>query len=125
MQNKSHLTFGAEYDSVLEWFIKSEVKTFAEIAEDSTEWGNFHNAENSPKKIVKTGNREKWCANNIYDFAGNVGEWTQERNKSSNRVIRGGRSDYAGNSYPVACRCCFIPYDDYYYTGFRATLYIK
>lgn len=125
MQNKSHLTFGAEYDSVLEWFIKSEVKTFAEIAEDSTEWGNYHNEKNSPKKIVKTGNREKWCANNIYDFAGNVGEWTQEQNKSSNRVIRGGRSDYAGNSHPVACRCCFIPYDDYYYTGFRATLYIK
>ena len=24
---KSHLTFGAEYDSVLEWFIKTEVKT--------------------------------------------------------------------------------------------------
>ena len=32
---KSHLTFGAEYDSVLEWFIKTEVKTLAEIAEDS------------------------------------------------------------------------------------------
>ena len=33
---KSHLTFGAEYDSVLEWFIQTEVKTLAEIAEDST-----------------------------------------------------------------------------------------
>ena len=56
---KSHLTFGAEYDSVLEWFIKTEVKTLAEIAEDSTEWGNHWNTENSPKKVVETGSRER------------------------------------------------------------------
>ena len=56
---KSHLTFGAEYDSVLEWFIKTEVKTLAEIAEDSTEWGNHWNTENSPRKVVETGSREK------------------------------------------------------------------
>ena len=86
---KSHLTFGAEYDSVLEWFIKTEIKTLAEIAEDSTEWGNHWNTENSPKKVVETGSREEWCANNIYDFAGNVDEWTQEQNESSRRVIRG------------------------------------
>ena len=73
---KSHLTFGAEYDSVLEWFIKTEVKTLAEIAEDSTEWGNHWNKENPPRKVVETGSREEWCANNIYDFAGNVDEWT-------------------------------------------------
>ena len=29
---KSHLTFGAEYDSVLEWFIKSNERTRSEIA---------------------------------------------------------------------------------------------
>ena len=46
---KSHLTFGAEYDSVLEWFIKTKVKTLAEIALDSTEWGNYRNTENSRK----------------------------------------------------------------------------
>ena len=51
---KSHLTFGAEYDSVLEWFIKTEVKTLAEIAEDSTEWGNHWHTENSPRKVVET-----------------------------------------------------------------------
>jgi len=122
---KSHLTFGAEYDSVLEWFIKTEVKTLAEIAEDSTEWGNHWNTENSPKKVVETGTREEWCANNIYDFAGNVDEWTQEQNKSLYRVIRGGHYDYNGNFYPVAYRNYLDPVDDYYYTGFRATLYIK
>ncbi len=122
---KSHLTFGAEYDSVLEWFIKTEVKTLAEIAEDSTEWGNHCNTENSPRKVVETGSREEWCANNIYDFAGNVDEWTQEQNKSSRRVIRGGNYSYDGSNYPVAYRNYFRPIYGYFYTGIRATLYIK
>ena len=122
---KSHLTFGAEYDSVLEWFIKTEVKTLAEIAEDSTEWGNHWNIENSPRDLVETGNREKWCANNIYDFAGNVDEWTQEQNGSSGRVIRGGNFYNNGNIFPVASRIHFLPTFNYWFTGFRATLYIK
>ena len=122
---KSHLTFGAEYDSVLEWFIKTEVKTLAEIAEDSTEWGNHWNTENSPKKVVETGSREEWCANNIYDFAGNVDEWTQEQNESSYRVIRGGICYYDGDHYPVAYRGYHGPSNYWYCTGFRATLYIK
>ena len=122
---KSHLTFGAEYDSVLEWFIKTEVKTLTEIVEDSTEWGNHWNTENSPKKVVETGSREEWCANNIYDFAGNVDEWTQEQNESSRRVIRGGCYYWDGCTYPVAYRDYFFTCNDYCSTGFRATLYIK
>lgn len=122
---KSHLTFGAEYDSVLEWFIKTEVKTFAEIAEDSTEWGNHWNTENSPGKVVETGSREKWCANNIYDFAGNVDEWTQERNKSSCRTVRGGNFSANGLFYPVAYRVYSVHNVSCINTGFRATLYIK
>ena len=122
---KSHLTFGAEYDSVLEWFIKTEVKTLTEIVEDSTEWGNHWNTENSPKKVVETGSREEWCANNIYDFAGNVDEWTQEQNESSRRVIRGGNCNFSGNNYPVACRYFGNHVIIYSFTGFRATLYIK
>ena len=122
---KSHLTFGAEYDSVLEWFIKTKVKTLAEIAKDSTEWGNYWDTENSPRKVVETGSREEWCANNIYDFAGNVYEWTQEKNKSLYRVIRGGNYRDSGCSYPVAYRCYCDPFVDYNYTGFRVTLYIK
>jgi len=122
---KSHLTFGAEYDSVLEWFIKTEVKTFAEIADDSTEWGNHRNTKNSPKKVVETGSREEWCVNSIYDFAGNVGEWTQEQKESSNRVIRGSDYCFSGKLYPVAYRDCSKPNYDYGDTGFRVTLYIK
>ena len=122
---KSHLTFGAEYDSVLEWFIKTEVKTLAEIAEDSTEWGNYSNTENSLKKIVETGSREKWCANNIYDFAGNVKEWTQEQNKSLHSVIRGGFCGSWIFKFPAAHRMCCYNCVNFNSIGFRAALYIK
>ena len=125
---KSHLTFGAEYDSVLEWFIKTEVKTLAEIAEDSTEWGNYWNTENSPLKGVETGSREEWCANNIYDFAGNVNEWTQEKCKGLvgvTSVFRGGSFGNKGSGYPVAYRKYCDPIFYFYDLGFRATLYIK
>ena len=122
---KSHLTFGAEYDSVLEWFIETGVKTFAEIAKDSTKWGNYCNTENSPKKVVETGSREEWCANNIFDFAGNVLEWTQESMGSFYRVARGSFYYFNGNDYPVAYRFDEDPHNDRYITGFRAALYIK
>ena len=119
---KSHLTFGAEYDSVLEWFIKTEVKTLDEIVNDSSKWGNYYNTANYSYDLALTGQREKWCANNIYDFAGNVNEWTQEQRERSCRAIRGGNY---GNHYPVADRSYSRPDCTYNCTGFRAALCIK
>ena len=122
----SHLTFGAEYDSVLEWFIESNERTLSEIVDDSTNWGNYWNTENPPRTIVETGSREEWCTNNIYDFAGHVDEWTQEQNNSSYRVVRGGAYCDFGDNYPVDYREYSIPIKDRHNrTGFRATLYIK
>lgn len=116
----SHLMYGAEYDTREKWVIESGTVTIKEIEEDSTELGNYHNNKNHPSRIVKTG--EDGCINNIYGFAGNVDEWTQQQNNSSFRAIRGGNY---GNDYPVACRKYYYPYDSYDDTGFRATLYIK
>lgn len=123
---KSHLTFGAEYDSVLEWFIETKVKTLAEIAEDSTKWGNYANTENSPGKVVETGSREKWCANNIYDLAGNVYEWTQEQFEGGYRVVRGGNGETSDLRYTAAHRGYEHP--SVFFNnklGFRAALWIK
>lgn len=122
---KSHLPFGCEYDSVLEWFIKSGARTLKDVAKDSTDWGNHWNTENSPQKVVETGLKEQWSTNRIYDFAGNVDEWTQEENGKSCRVIRGGNYYNFGCNYPAGCRICNYPDDDFSNTGFRATLYIK
>ena len=120
----SHLPFGAEYDSTLEWFIKSGKRTKEEIAKDSTQWGNFWNTKNAPKELVETGTCEECSTNNICDFAGNVDEWTQEHNESSYRVIRGGGYCCNGYYYPVAYRNCGNPNNEFFDTGFRATLFI-
>lgn len=119
----SHLTYGAEYDTRIKWAIETETVTKKEIAEDSTRLGNYYNNNDYPKEIVKTG--EDGCVNNIYGFAGNVDEWTQEQNKSSFHVIRGGTCSDDGNVYPVDYRNYNNPYYGYFGTGFRATLCIE
>ena len=100
---KSHLIFGAEYDSILEWFIESGARYVSEI-KDSSSWGNYHNSVNSPRKLVKTGSNEKWCTNRIYDFAGNVYKWTQEIDYLGMSIFRGGSYMNNGESYCVAHR---------------------
>lgn len=127
---KSHLPYGAEYDSVLEWFIKSKSRNLSEIAEDSTNWGCHWNTKSTHKgHVVKTGSCESWCNNNICDFAGNVSELTQEKYEdkdfSDQYVIRGGNCNYDGSYYPVAYRVAGIPFYSYECIGFRATIYIK
>ena len=122
---KSHLTFGAEYDSVLEWFIGTR-KTFAEIAEDSTKWGYYMDRRFSmyhSYELKETGGRLEYCVNNIYDLAGNVSEWTQEQFIDDEMHIARGGNYRSGN--PVAHRSSLLwdRYDDK--LGFRAALYIK
>ena len=117
----SHLPFGAEYDSVLKWFVETESKTHEEIAVNSNGWGNYWPTGYQNK--TKTGSQEKWCVNNVYDFAGNLFEWTQEQNESSYRVVRGGSYAHDGDRYPIARR---NPIDSTYPdVGFRVALYIK
>ena len=142
---KSHLTFGAEYDSVLEWFIKTGVRTRYEIVSDSSKWGNYFSEEDFVKKAplliriklkiygklrvrikaVITGSREEWCTNSIYDFAGNVDEWTQEKKGSFCGVIRGGSFNCDVGNCPVAYRFSNGMFSNFNCTGFRATLWIK
>lgn len=121
----SHLMYGAEYDTREEWVIETKAKTLDEIAKDSTKWGNYWNTNGSPKKVVKTGSREEWCANNIYDFTGNVDKGTQEQNDSSYCVARGGNYNNDGDGCPADYRYCCDPNGECNRIGFRATLYIK
>ena len=115
---------GEEYDSILEWFIESGSRTFAEIAEDSTGWGNFLNAEKTNGGVRKTGSEEKWCTNKIYDFAGNLAEFTTERFQLSDYTFRGGSASEKGDKLPVAYRYHAFMNSDYYAVGFRVALFI-
>ena len=102
----SHLIYGVEWDSVLQWLLDSQATigadtvggdlqtiTIDDIQSDSRSWGNYNdsigNAADKSGSKRPTGTNEYWKVNNIYDLAGNVYEWTQE--KYSTGSIRAGR----------------------------------
>lgn len=122
---KSHIPYGAEYDSVLAWFIKSKARTVKEIAENSAEWGNFPDAENALNQIARTGSNENWCTNGIYDLAGNLDEWTQEECRTDSYVTRSGHYSLNGHYYPACYRNYRKPGMKSNASGFRVVLFLK
>ncbi len=57
--------------------------------------------------LQNTGYNETWKANNIYDLAGNISEWTKEKYSIEDvRAIRGCNCTNNGNEAPVADRSC-------------------
>ena len=115
-----HLMYGIEWDTTLNWLNDNAIiaastegttKTLklVDIQTDSRTWGNYSNsignAATGKGSIQKTGTSEYWKANNIYDLAGNVFEWTQEKNSTgTSRANRGGSGRHKGDEYPVATR---------------------
>lgn len=122
---KSHLIFGVEYDSILEWLIVSRSKTIEEIRNNSTSWGNYWNRANSLKTILKSGCVDAFSANNVYDLAGNVDEWTQESFANTRRTKRGGSCRDSGNNCPASARTNRSTSSESQFTGFRVAICIK
>lgn len=122
----SHLMYGAEYDTREKWVIETGTVTINDIVEDSTELGNYDNNENYPSGIVKTG--EDGCINNIYGFAGNVRELTNEKDIHKNYddvAIRGGSFVTDGLSFNVDSRLYIFDGGNSETNGFRVTMCIK
>ena len=78
---------------------------------DSRSWGNHtdsigpaNTGNYKQDRLKNTGSNEAWKANNIYDLAGNVWEWTQEAINTGSRANRGGHYCSAGSSRPVSVR---------------------
>ena len=101
--------WGANWDTTLQWLVDSGCKTYADVASNSTPWGNYSDDSFSPNANGNfTGVWEQARANNIYDLAGNNWEWTQER-YGDNYVMRSGGYNLMGgacpgNRYPAAIR---------------------
>ena len=119
---KTSMIFGNLWDEALEWLVKSGATisdgttlTYELIANNSTTWGNYRNAtfnyiaanaetplmtetkaQNRDTRIP-AGSAEYTKANNVYDMAGNVQDWTTEAYYTYSRVYRGGY--YSDNGY--------------------------
>ena len=133
------MIWGNQWDRTLMWLIETGSKTKEQIADDSTSWGNYYNAtfeyvnssgstatknEGSSTRIP-TGSAEYTKANNIYDLAGNVRDWTMEADSTDSRVYRGGYYYNNGGNYPADYRYYSIPTNSYSFYGCRSALYIK
>ena len=106
------MIWGNQWDRTLMWLIETGNKTKEEISDDSTSWGNYSNSEfeyiNSKGNVIiknegsstsiPTGSAEYTKANNIYDLAGNVREWTMESSWDYNRIHRSGYYGMNGES---------------------------
>ena len=143
----SSLMFGIQWDLTCKFLeTRGGLKT-ADINSNSTSWGNYSNVERTissdkakqgsswtsitgtkPARgvLLTTGASDDTKKMNIYDFAGNEGEWTLEKtsNSYSPCADRGGRYSLTGSNYPASRRTNYsTPVGDS--IGFRPTLYVN
>ena len=119
---KTRMIWGLQWDATCNWLDSSGFSIT-----DSSTWGNYYNntADGHGSK-QNTGFSESWKANNIYDFAGNCYEFTQEAFSTYIRACRGGRYDFNGSGTPASYRYYLNPTytDSGSYPGSRPTLYL-
>ena len=88
---ETRMIWGIQWDVTCDFIAnKGETKDI----KDSTSWGNYKdstapaNTGNYKSSIKQnTGSNENWKANNVYDLAGNCGEYTQEARRGARVVI--------------------------------------
>lgn len=98
---KTGMIYGCMWDYTLEWLIETGSKTYSEIGKDSQGWGNYmYNIDGTRGYKKPSGYSESWKANNIYDMAGNVYDWTLEASHHYFRMARG--NSYYSNNFPYA-----------------------
>lgn len=120
----TNLITGAEWDTAMEWIQSSGINV-----KDSSSWGNYYNSSAPANvegfgKLQVSGYSEYWKAKNVYDLAGNIWEWTNEKNDDG-RISRGSSYMYPGNEYPASYRTYNNQFNVYARVGFRVALYIK
>ena len=117
---KTRMIWGLQWDATCNWLATSKFDIT-----DSSKWGNYSDNDatghGSPQN---TGYSESWKANNIYDFAGNCEEWTQEAFFTEYRAVRGGYYYYNGSSHPASNSGGNNLNSTYSDCGSRPTLYL-
>ena len=113
---KTQMIWGCQWDVTMNWLISSGAKTSDEINKDSKSWGNYKGTSvkaddgkteikaNGTPAMLSTGKTTFTMANNIYDLAGNLYEWTQEAIHTFGRASRGGYYGNDGSDSPASVR---------------------
>ena len=114
----SRMIWGCQWDVTCNWIANYGDK---KNISDSSKWGNYYGTsvkasdgtteikKSDKQQILDTGITTFTRANNIYDFAGNCEEWTQEASGTSYRASRGGSCINSRSSYPASHRNDFVP----------------
>ena len=124
------LLTGKAWDTTC-YFIEDSLSSINASAslKDSRYYGNYKDSldpANENSIIIRTaGFNEKWKIKNIYDLAGNVGEWTYEVTSNSCKFSRGGSCNDSGSEFSVSYRVGHLNSWASIYVGFRLRLYIK
>ena len=117
---KTRMIWGLQWDATCNWLASSGFSI-----KDSRTWGNYYDSTATGHGTKQnTGFSENWKANNIYDFAGNCSEYTQEANLTYNRDSRGGNYDGPGFDGPASNHCVNNPTYTLSNYGSRPTLYL-
>ena len=115
---KTRMIWGLQWDATCNWLDSSGYSIT-----DSSTWGNYsNNTADGHGSKKNTGYSESWKANNIYDFAGNCWEFTQEANSTFRRALRGGVYIIGGSDSPASDRLDDDPTVSI--DGSRPTLYL-
>ena len=109
----SEMIYGNQWDRVLNWLVETGMDSEL-VYENSSSWGNYSNyndsvsadrqVEGAGEGVLPAGTSDYWCANNIYDLAGNAFDWTQEALHVYLRVPRGGLYLFPGSRHPASYR---------------------
>ena len=115
---KTRMIWGLQWDATCNWLDNSGFSIT-----DSSTWGNYtNNTADGHGTKQNTGFSESWKAYNLYDFAGNCWEFTQEAYGTVGRACRGGHYYNNGSSIPASSRSSGYPTGSSY--GSRPTLYL-
>ncbi len=121
---KTRMIWGLQWDATCNWLASSGYSIT-----NSTSWGNYkNNTADGKGSKQNTGFSESWKANNIYDFAGNCNEYTQEVYGTRVRALRGGSYNSFESYNPASNRVGrdydFDPTHATSSLGSRPTLYL-
>ena len=138
------MIWGTQWDQTLKWLVDTEKKTLSEVGYNSTSWGNYESSsftyykntsKNTARKSsgvvgnIPSGSYEGANANNVYDLAGNMWEWTNESDnagKGDTRYGRGGSCCYYRGDHEYASNYeLYEPNTNEQYGGMRCSLFIK